>query len=209
VLRAALKKGQLDRALGYWLPLATRRCEVRLEPTAAVRLGEALLDAGHPDEALFSLRSALDAGASTAHAIRILNVARDLDPSLTRRAASIALADPALEAPMRAKLTPLADLADDEGPAPAQAARPERPQTVGATRLERSVEAEHHAVERTVFPSDPHESELAGQSLFGGSLSEESLSDPSRWYRGSLGSAVALERPRCPVGGCTRCTGRR
>jgi membrane associated rhomboid family serine protease len=107
VLRSALKKGQVDRALGYWLPLATRRCGVRLEPTAAVRLGEALLDAGHPDEAVFSLRSALDAGASTAHAIRILNVARDLDPGLTRRAASIALADPGLEAPMRAKLAPL------------------------------------------------------------------------------------------------------
>lgn len=179
VLRTALKKGHLDRALGYWLPLATRRCEVRLEPTAAVRLGEALLDAGHPDEALFSLRSALDAGASTAHAIRILNVARDLDPSLTRRAASIALSDPTLEAPMRAKLTPLADLVVDEHRTPVHSARPARPQAVGATRLERSVEAEHHVVERTVFPSEPDESETESQSLFGGSLSEESLSETS------------------------------
>ena len=176
VLRTALKKGQIDRALGYWLPLATRRCEVRLEPTAAVRLGEALLDKGHPDEAVFSLRSALDAGASTAHAVRILNVARDLDPGLTRRAAAIALADPSLDASIRAKLLPLADLAD-EGLAPANPARPERPRTVGATRLERSVEAEHHAVERTVFPSDPHEAQLEGQSLFGGALSEESFAE--------------------------------
>lgn len=125
VLRQALKKGQIERALGYWLPLATRRCEVRLEPTAAVRLGEALLDAGHPDEALFSLRSALDAGASTAHAVRILNIARDLDPGLTRRAASIALADPGLDAPTRARLEPLAAAADGDSeairPAPARA----------------------------------------------------------------------------------------
>lgn len=108
VLRGALKKGQIERALGYWLPLAQRRCEVRLEPTASVRLGEALLDAGHPEEALFSLRSALDAGASTAHALRILNVARDLDPGLTRRAASIALSDAALDSVTRERLEPLA-----------------------------------------------------------------------------------------------------
>lgn len=175
VLRSALKKGHLDRALGYWLPLATRRCEVRLEPTAAVRLGEALLDAGHPDEAVFSLRSALDAGASTAHAIRILNVARDLDPSLTRRAASIALADPSLDAPMRARLTPLAELAveDPESPKPQ---RTERPRAIAGNRLDRSIEAEHHAIEQTIFPNEPQAAPHEGQSLFGDALSEESLS---------------------------------
>ncbi len=175
VLRSALKKGHLDRALGYWLPLATRRCEVRLEPTAAVRLGEALLDAGHPDEAVFSLRSALDAGASTAHAIRILNVARDLDPGLTRRAASIALADPALDAPMRAKLAPLADLAGEDA-APPTPPRREPPRAIAESRLERSLEAEHATVERTIFPSEPLAAQLEGQSLFGDALSEESLS---------------------------------
>lgn len=184
VLRSALKKGQIDRALSHWLPLATRRCEVRLEPTAAVRLGEALLDAGHPDEALFSLRSALDAGASTAHAVRILNIARDLDPGLTRRAASIALADPSLDAPTRARLEPLAELAEGDQPAVsaaassrAVAARAARPQSIAESPLERRVEAEHHAVEQTQFPSDPHESQLADQSLFGSALSEENLAD--------------------------------
>jgi membrane associated rhomboid family serine protease len=178
VLRSALKKGQVDRALGYWLPLATRRCGVRLEPTAAVRLGEALLDAGHPDEAVFSLRSALDAGASTAHAIRILNVARDLDPGLTRRAASIALADPGLEAPMRAKLAPLADLHGEDSGTQSLPQR-EAPRAIAENRLDRSIEAEHHAIERTIFPSEPQTAQLEGQSLFGDALSEESLSDPS------------------------------
>lgn len=182
VLRSALKKGQIERALAHWLPLATQRCEVRLEPTAAVRLGEALLDAGHPEEALFSLRSALDAGASTAHAVRILNVARDLDPGLTRRAVAIALADPTLDAPTRARLEPLADLAEAEpiassGKAASStaSARPARPAAIGESPLERRVEAEHQAVEQTQFPSDPNESKLAGQSLFGDALSEENL----------------------------------
>lgn len=180
VLRSALKKGELDRALGYWLPLAMRRCQVRLDPTAAVRLGEALLDKGYPDEAVFSLRSALEAGASTAHAVRILNIARDLDPGLTRRAASIALADPTLDAPTRSNLEALAE-PEGEPRAPAalraDAGSPERPHAIGATRLERSIEAEHHAIERTVFPSDPEETRLEEQSLFGGALSEESFAD--------------------------------
>ncbi len=190
VLRSALKKGQVDRALGYWLPLATRRCEVRLEPTAAVRLGEALLDAGHPDEALFSLRSAIDAGASTAHAVRILNIARDLDPGLTRRAAGIALADPALDAAMRARLEPLAALADESR----EAASPPHlalGKLRGAARVERAVDAEFQASERTLFPGAPdaetdsplyagsdagdHQAQLEGQSLVAGALSEESL----------------------------------
>ncbi|MBY0398759.1 hypothetical protein K2X89_00550, partial [Myxococcota bacterium] len=177
VLRSALKKGQVDRALAHWLPLATRRCEVRLEPTAAVRLGEALLDSGHPEEALFSLRSALDAGASTAHAVRILNVARDLDPGLTRRAVAIALADPSLDAPTRARLEPLAALAEAEPleiPAPT-AGRSALSKSIAESPLERRVEAEHQAVEQTQFPSDPNESKLAGQSLFGDVLSEEIL----------------------------------
>lgn len=177
VLRSALKAGQLDRALGYWLPLATRRCGVRLEPTAAVRLGEALLDAGHPDEAVFTLRSALDAGASTAQAVRILNVARDLDPSLTRRAASVALADPGLEASARARLAPLAEIAIEDVVA-SNPPHPAPPRAIADNRLDRSIEAEHHAIERTVFPGEPdtaRDARAAEQSLFGDALSEENL----------------------------------
>lgn len=127
VLRDALKKGRIERALSLWLPLATRQCDVRLEPTAAVRLGEALLDAGHVDEAIFSLSSALEAGASTAHALRILNVARDLDPGLARRAALIALNDPSLDQATRTRLEPLAKHVEAEPvatTAPAVARRP-------------------------------------------------------------------------------------
>ncbi len=195
VLRSALKKGHLDRALGYWLPLATRRCAVRLEPTAAVRLGEALLDAGHPDEAVFSLRSALDAGASTAHAIRILNVARDLDPSLTRRAAVVALADPGLDAATRARLTPLAEVSVDEPEKPAQTRR-NAPRTIPENRLDRSIEAEHHAIERTMFPGEPTTPALEEQSLLAGALSEASLAgDASADLRSAAAPDLSAAAP--------------
>jgi len=211
VLRSALKKGQIDRALSYWLPLATRRCEVRLEPTAAVRLGEALLDAGHPDEALFSLRCALDAGASTAHALRILNVARDLDPGLTRRAATIALTDASLDMGMRTKLEPLAAL-EGEAASPPPREQPERPRSVGATRLERSVDAEHHAVERTRFPVEPSvapaaalsEENLAAEAAADGHPAELTGAAPSdvlsHWNDpGALSAGALSDEPDAPA----------
>ena len=34
-LRTALRKGEFARAVDYWYPLASRRCEVALEPTAS------------------------------------------------------------------------------------------------------------------------------------------------------------------------------
>jgi hypothetical protein len=107
-VRAALKSGDVARALEYWLPLAKIQSGVSVGATAAVRLGEALLDAGHPEEAVFSLRSALDAGVSPAHATRIVHIARDLDEDLARRAAHVALADPTLDPRSRAELEPIA-----------------------------------------------------------------------------------------------------
>ena len=187
-LRSALKSGDVELALEYWLPLATIECDVRLEATAAVRLGEALLDAGHPEEALFSLRSAIDSGVSPAHATRIVNIARDLDEGLARRAAHIALADPTLDPRSRADLEPIASpptsMASVEIESP-----PSTPPPMDSS-LDRRVAAEHHPVETTAFPLDadldfdndedlaeldPHEASLIAQDLDAGALSLEHL----------------------------------
>lgn len=199
VLRGALKKGQVERALSLWLPLATRRCDVRLEPTAAVRLGEALLDAGHVEEALFSLSSALDAGASTAHAVRILNVARDLDPGLARRAALIALNDSDLDAATRARLEPLAKSGEAElvqavAPIAESAAATrsdDRPKGIAAKPLERHVEAEAHAVEQTRFPGETF---ADFDSAPAATTAEESSDVLSHWNdRGALSEDALAE----------------
>ncbi|MGB0618954.1 MAG: hypothetical protein ACPGVZ_05725 [Myxococcota bacterium] len=147
-LRCALRKGEFNHALDYWLPLATRQCKVSLEPTAFVRLGETLLDAGHPEEALFSLRSAIDAGVSAAGAARIVNIARDLDPVLTRTAAHLALADPSIEGSLREEFE---RLVATKVPAPSPAASPEPPPE-SRSPLDRRVQAEHQTVETTAFP---------------------------------------------------------
>jgi len=188
-LQSALRKGEFSRAVDYWFPLAAKQVDVALEPTAFVRLGEALLDAGHPEEALYSLRGAIDAGVSSAGAARIVNIARDLDPELTRTAAHIALADPTIEGNLRAELERLvATASDGQAPTPSPAApEPSRSQ------LDRRVHAEHQTVETTAFPleldtdvdtlattaaradADANEAALAAQDLDGGALSAESL----------------------------------
>ena len=188
-LRGALRAGDFSRAVDYWFPLAKNECEVGLEPTAYVRLAEALLDASHVDEALFSLRGAMAAGVSSGHATRIVHIARDLDEDLARQAASIAVADPHLDPKIRAELEGIA-----LGPEPTAAPTPSpAPPPESASQLDRRVHAEHQTVETTAFPmdldtdlvpdlgeampiADSNEDALADQSLDAGALSLESLS---------------------------------
>ncbi|MEM9177919.1 MAG: hypothetical protein AAGC67_22155, partial [Myxococcota bacterium] len=182
-LRAALRKGEFTRAIDYWYPLAAKRCDVRLEPTAFVRLGEALLDASHPEEALFSLRGAIDAGVSSAGAARIVNIARDLDADLTRTSAELALADETIEGQLREELERL--VAASAPPAPAHPAPPPE----SRSQLDRRVQAEHQTLETTAFPleldsdvetaasPEANEEALAAQALDPGALSAETLAD--------------------------------
>ena len=202
MLRSALKRGDVKTAIDYWMPLASRECDIVLEATASVRLGEALLDAGHPEQALLSLRQALDAGVSSAHATRIVKIARDLDEGLTRRAASIALNETALDPKVRADLEALvAGPEPDPAMAAAEAAPDVTPQASSLSSLDRRVHAEHQVVDTTAFPLDldadledvldgddldeelvasvaaelDHEAALAAQALDAGALSAELL----------------------------------
>jgi hypothetical protein len=183
-LRNALRKGDVERAIEYWLPIAAKECDVSLEPTAAVRLGEVLLDAGHPKESLFTLRGALDVGVSAAQATRIVKVARDLDDGLARRAAAIALNDAGLDPAIRAELESIAVIPSDDVPPEAHQVADEAPEMESQSQLDRRVMAEHQAIETTAFPVDadsnieidPNESTLNTQAVDAGAFSEENLS---------------------------------
>lgn len=167
-LRFALRCGDMDRALEYWLPLAAVESDLRLEPTASVRLGEALLDAGHPEEALFSLRGALDAGVSSAHATRIVHIARDLDESLARQAATIALGDPTLDQKYRAEFEAIAN-SQVEAPIPSA---PDRVPARGVTPPIESAASVREDDESNMGP-DNEEAIVAG--LDPGALSADHL----------------------------------
>ncbi len=198
-LRRVLRAGDMQSALEYWLPIASAGTDIRLEATAAVRLGEALLDAGHPEQALFSLRSALEVGVSPALAVRTVNIARDLDEGLTRQAATIALTDLTLDPKLRAELEQIAAAPPDPTLVDASSSEAAGGEPgASSSPLDRRIHAEHHAVESTAFPidadsdasrqgeaaavhADPNEAQLAQQSLDPHALSAESFSsgDPT------------------------------
>jgi membrane associated rhomboid family serine protease len=163
-LRNALRSGDVSRALEYWFPIATRECDVSLEATVAVRLGEALLDAGHPKEALFTLRGALDVGVSAAQATRIVKVARDLDDALARQAATIALNDSSLDPGIRAELQTVAAIPSDSPP------------SEETEVYESPVASMVNDEAADLVEPDPNEASLAAQALDAGAFSAENLS---------------------------------
>ena len=164
-MRNALRSGDVSRAIEYWFPIATRECDVSLEATVAVRLGEALLDAGHPKEAIFTLRGALDTGVSAAQATRIVKVARDLDDALARQAATIALNDSSLDPGIRAELQSIAAIPSDSPPT----------EETEAHDSPAAIRVNEEAAE--LAGSDPNEASLAAQTLDAGAFSAENLSD--------------------------------
>lgn len=188
-LRSALRQGDVSQAVDYWLPLATKECDVSLDATVAVRLGEALLDAGHPTEALSTLNRALDIGVSAAQATRIVSIARDLDEGLARSAAIVALNDASLDPRTRAELEPLASSPSDAPPVEEAPPTP-APKADNESELGRRVHAEHQSVETTAFPidadtditdttdavpADPNEASLQAQELDAGAFSAENF----------------------------------
>ncbi len=110
LLRDQLKRGVTDRAVLLWQQIEGACPAYQAEVTLLIRMGEALLDESHPEAALEVLTRAVDREDRLAPALaqRVVRVARDLDPVLTGRAASLALADPALEDAARASLQALA-----------------------------------------------------------------------------------------------------
>jgi len=99
VIRDDLRKGVVERACLHWRELVGVVPDTTAEPTLLLRLGEALLDEGHPDAAVDALERAVRHGTdlSSALAQRVVRIARDLDPDLTARAVAIALADRQLD----------------------------------------------------------------------------------------------------------------
>ncbi len=110
IIQSELRAGDVETATTHWRQVMASGAAVDAKPTLLVRMGEALLDSGEPEQALDTLRQALDAPGQMGSALaqRIVRIARDLDPVLTSRAAEAALQDPQIEADTRAALEALA-----------------------------------------------------------------------------------------------------
>ncbi len=110
IVQSELRSGDVEAATTHWRQLMACGAPVDANTTLLVRMGEALLDSGEPEQALDTLRRALDAPGQMGSALaqRVVRIARDLDPVLTARAAEAALLDPQIAADTRADLETLA-----------------------------------------------------------------------------------------------------
>ena len=143
---------------------------------------------------MFTLRSALDVGASSALATRIVRLVRDHDKGLARSAAAIALADSNMAAKLRAELesfTTSAEVFRVQAPSASPAAPPE-----SRSALDRRLVAEHQSIDTTTFPleldtmpgvpaprasrliaeTDPNEPALVAQGLDLGAIAVDRIS---------------------------------
>jgi hypothetical protein len=95
LIRDRIRQGQLSEAVELWLSLEAEVPDAQMGTQVLVRLGEALLDEGHPEVAVRTLEKSLASSPplSAALAVRVVMVARDLNPTLAGRAALIALRD--------------------------------------------------------------------------------------------------------------------
>jgi membrane associated rhomboid family serine protease len=109
IIRVELRRGDLTAASEHWRELMGAAPDAPAEPTLLIRIAESLLDEGHPEDAIQSLRKAVEHpdGLGTSLAQRVVRIARDLDPNLTQEAASIALNDAELDPATRDSLEAL------------------------------------------------------------------------------------------------------
>jgi len=95
VIERDLQTDQKSQAVAKWFAMTDEVAVLTARPQLFVRIGEALLDEGHPKAAVEALTRSMegDKPLSTALAQRVVRIARDLDPVLARRAAEAALQD--------------------------------------------------------------------------------------------------------------------
>jgi tetratricopeptide (TPR) repeat protein len=116
-IRAELRGGDLDTALGYWFDVTHHAPGAQVDARMTIRLAESLLERGERAGAREALRRAVEdtEGLSTALAQRVVRSAQDLDSELAQSAARVALQDAQLDPDSRAALEALIE-ADAPGP---------------------------------------------------------------------------------------------
>ena len=194
VKRAIREKRGADAAK-LWLDLVLAGVRANVDPLTLVCIGEALLDEGHANEAVAAMQRAAESEETipSALALRIVDVARDLDPYLTQVAARLALADARLPAVKRDALLVLAEgAATAVGQAPAD----EIAGIAGLEGLEGAAPAAAAQPVGVVSPSDEDSlepiAELVGESPWqaDGEVAEIEALDPEALSEDALSELV-------------------
>jgi hypothetical protein len=110
VIRGLVREDKAGRAAELWTELHAAVPSAHVDPAALVRIAEVLEAEGAAEGALEALRDAVDVdatGLSPGLAVRIAEMARDLDPPTAHRALWRALEAPGLDQAKRSRLEEL------------------------------------------------------------------------------------------------------
>ena len=133
LVRAASQRGEHPLALRHWSELSDHAPEALLDPAALLRFVPLLLAENQRERAALALRQAADSNntpLTPSQALRVFELARELDPATAVRAARRALQSPDLHEAKRAKLQAWVDehgAAEPPPPAPAASGPPAVP----------------------------------------------------------------------------------
>jgi membrane associated rhomboid family serine protease len=197
-VRHALRGNLHAEATSLWTALTLDVPDPKAEPTLLVRIGERLLDAGHPEVALNAFALAVDGPKrlSAVLASRVVRAARDLDPQLTRRAAAAALVDDQLDPAERAAMQTIVERVEPEAPA-FTADRREEPRPVAAAEP-RPLEIEPAAEVAAAAPADPDPDPYQDPNAisvddFEDTGSPADSADPNAWNQPGLVEDLSAE----------------
>jgi membrane associated rhomboid family serine protease len=135
VVRACAKRNDLEVALRHWSDLTDRVPTARIEPATLLHFVPLLLEENQRDRAVLALRHAVDPEAARltlGQAVRVVELARELDPPSALRAARSALASGELNEAKRSRLEDLVEELAAAGveEAEPESLAPEEPETV-------------------------------------------------------------------------------
>jgi hypothetical protein len=117
-IREAAKRGDMELALRHWSELSDRVPTAFIDPGTLLRLIPQLLDENQKDRAVLALRQAVhpdNTGLTPGLAMRIVEVAKSLDPASALAAAQAAIASPDLHDAKRPKLQSLITSLESRG----------------------------------------------------------------------------------------------
>ena len=109
-IRTAAGRGELESALRHWSELSDHLPTVLVEPALLLRFIPVLLEEAQPDRVTLALRQAVHAEntpLTVGQALRVIELARPVDPDSTLRAARVALASADLHETKRGNLLQL------------------------------------------------------------------------------------------------------
>jgi len=145
IIRKLASAGKPDQAAQLWMELRQASPASVVDPNALVRMVPALQAEGRPDQAVEALRETVDprnTDLSPGLAVRIAEMARELDPPTALKAARSALATPDLHEARRERLENLVTELENTA---AQAARDASASATAETATAAAVEAAPNA----------------------------------------------------------------